>query len=425
MKNKLNKKIKKIIILKCYLLCILFNILIIGCTVYNPKLFSIIKDNDTQKAKKYISKFNANSRGPDGITPLMIAAKNGNLDICQILIKMKADVNAKDKNGITPLLYAAEGGNLEICKLLLLNGANINDSDKKSEHVLIKVAKSKNANINLFNYLISKGAKVDIKTFLSAFESEDIEICVFLIKNKYFKEKDFDKIEKYTHYSMKGIFGTLLISAIERKPPNIVKELLVLGADPNCVKDGLSALHHAVINKSKEKCNLLIDKGAIIDKEDEDGVTPLMLAAYNRSQEIYDLLISKGAKEDKRDKFNWSVIEWSKGFINTKSPIKSVNFDKVNEKVKGFGAEKIYAGIGLAIRAKEIIDTIPVERTVDVCYAYHPQITTLCLAPAKEKRIEYLTSKRYVREEFLISGDGLKYFFDTYSRKLRKKLIVE
>ena len=69
-----------------------------------------------------------NPRDVDGQTPLHIAAENGCLDICELILK---NPDVKDKNprlgnrwvrdlkGETPLHLAAKGGHLEVCQLIL------------------------------------------------------------------------------------------------------------------------------------------------------------------------------------------------------------------------------------------------------------------------------------------------------------------
>ena len=61
----------------------------------------------------------------DGSTCLMIAACNGHLDICRILIDKGAEVTAKDSRGWTPLHYAAVYGHIEIVRLLCDRGADV------------------------------------------------------------------------------------------------------------------------------------------------------------------------------------------------------------------------------------------------------------------------------------------------------------
>lgn len=62
-----------------------------------------------------------------GITPLMLAARAGNVETVRLLIEYGADVNAADYCGKTPLMYAATSQKgdrtVEIVEILLENGA--------------------------------------------------------------------------------------------------------------------------------------------------------------------------------------------------------------------------------------------------------------------------------------------------------------
>ena len=61
----------------------------------------------------------------DGLTCLMIAAVNGHLAICRLLIDKGAQVEAKSWDGRTPLHYAAINGRVEIARLLCDRGADV------------------------------------------------------------------------------------------------------------------------------------------------------------------------------------------------------------------------------------------------------------------------------------------------------------
>ena len=52
------------------------------------------------------------------------------------IIKAGADVNVKSTLGYTPLIWAARAGNLKITKLLIDKGANVDDTDNDSNNAL-------------------------------------------------------------------------------------------------------------------------------------------------------------------------------------------------------------------------------------------------------------------------------------------------
>jgi len=64
-----------------------------------------------------------------GATCLSIAAYNGHLDICRLLIEKGAQLEVKSTEGSTPLHEAAEQGNIEIVRLLCDRGADIEARD--------------------------------------------------------------------------------------------------------------------------------------------------------------------------------------------------------------------------------------------------------------------------------------------------------
>lgn len=57
------------------------------------------------------------------ITPLHLAAENGDIKIAKFLIENGADVNAKNREGFTPLIYACKSQQKEMVKFLIKNGA--------------------------------------------------------------------------------------------------------------------------------------------------------------------------------------------------------------------------------------------------------------------------------------------------------------
>src|SRR5207245_330280 len=73
-----------------------------------------------------IEEFRSATKGVEGQTALMLAARGGHAAVVDALLAAKADVNAKTKNGITALIKAAEGGHAQVVKTLLAAGADAN-----------------------------------------------------------------------------------------------------------------------------------------------------------------------------------------------------------------------------------------------------------------------------------------------------------
>ena len=64
--------------------------------------------------------------GRPGMTPLHMAAFNGHIEICKIILDKIVDKNPKDNSDWTPLHKAAGNGHVEVCKLILEKVADKN-----------------------------------------------------------------------------------------------------------------------------------------------------------------------------------------------------------------------------------------------------------------------------------------------------------
>jgi hypothetical protein len=70
-----------------------------------------------------------NSRDPQGLTALIVAAFGGNVEIASLLVEKGAGVNARTNEGATPLMAAVQSGNKELVQLFLNKGADANAKD--------------------------------------------------------------------------------------------------------------------------------------------------------------------------------------------------------------------------------------------------------------------------------------------------------
>uniref|UniRef100_A0A1B0AUK0 Uncharacterized protein n=1 Tax=Glossina palpalis gambiensis TaxID=67801 RepID=A0A1B0AUK0_9MUSC len=99
--------------------------------------------NEVERVKQFIAKGKTMDRDDCGYTALHYAARNGNEQICKMLIEDgKADVNARTKGGVTSLHRAAMMGHVTIVKLLVDSKAAIDLQDDDGETALHRAAAS-------------------------------------------------------------------------------------------------------------------------------------------------------------------------------------------------------------------------------------------------------------------------------------------
>lgn len=90
----------------------------------------------------------------NGINPLHLASKNGNIITLKQLISLGADVNIEDNNNKTPLMIATYNNKTETAQLLLDNGSNANLLDNQQNSALTLAALKNYTLLTnlLFNY---------------------------------------------------------------------------------------------------------------------------------------------------------------------------------------------------------------------------------------------------------------------------------
>ena len=64
---------------------------------------------------------------------LMWAISQRHSDVARLLVEQGADIHARSATGFTPLLFAAREGDVESARILLQKGANANDAVPASE----------------------------------------------------------------------------------------------------------------------------------------------------------------------------------------------------------------------------------------------------------------------------------------------------
>ena len=92
------------------------------------ELLWAVKNGDLDNVTKIIGdkKLDINSELSSGRSPLLFASDYGQLNVCEYLVSLGAEVNQKDKHGITPLLAAIWEGHVDVCQFLISKGAEKN-----------------------------------------------------------------------------------------------------------------------------------------------------------------------------------------------------------------------------------------------------------------------------------------------------------
>lgn len=207
-----------------------------------------------------------------GMTPLMYAARSGNMPGVTMLVGKSAQVNLAANDGRTALMFAALGDEPMVVKHLLEAKANPNSRDVDGWTALMLASiRGKAETVRL---LTASGADVNGR-------------------NKYRQ--------------------TSLILAARSSDPEKVKALLAAGASVEDYDlEGKTALHNAVEAADNSLViAALLNAGANVNAVDADGMTPLMRAAERGNADIVRVLLEKKASLEIKDKRGWDAKQWA------------------------------------------------------------------------------------------------------------------
>lgn len=279
-----------------------------------------------------------------------VAANNGNFEKVKKLVSNNPDlVNERDLNNKTALHFAAFAGHPEIVEYLIENGADVNAKDIYNmtplhAAVLRSLSPSLNSDsVKDWNKLIDRlnvhatGEEKqvwdnldetvrNIITIIAKTHSSDSKDREMIINglNMLLAKKDFYSKEKFPEiklnedqeYQIKDGFDCLSkenvmkfnrtilesilpeISKMEDISSNykVVEILLSRGANINDKgKEGVTALHLAILYDNDRIAQLLIEKGAGFDIRTDSSYTALYYAYMKRNPRIIKMLEDRGA----------------------------------------------------------------------------------------------------------------------------------
>ena len=102
--------------------------------------------------------------GTSRTTPMLGAAKLGDLDVVGTLIDLGVPVDAADGSGVTMLARAALNHDVELARLLLERGADVNAADTRGMTPLLWAANVDFGDDAMVELLLAAGARADVRT---------------------------------------------------------------------------------------------------------------------------------------------------------------------------------------------------------------------------------------------------------------------
>jgi ankyrin repeat protein len=271
--------------------------------------------------------------GGGGLTPLVFAAREGDLESGKALVDAGANINQTTEYGWTPLLTAVNNRNYQLAAYLLDKGADPKIANKGGWTPLYLAVD--NRNIEGGDYPVPKG------------DMDHLEIIRRLLdKGANPNAKVKDNTLTRTIFTMQWFFedgATPFVRAAQSSDIELMTLLLKYGADPKAATaNGDNALtacagigwvegvtYERSAKSNFEAIKMLLDLGLDPNHANNEGRTPLMGAAMKGRTDVITLLVEKGARLDAHDKgsrdtdkvasiaagHTWQALDYAEGLV--------------------------------------------------------------------------------------------------------------
>ncbi len=252
-----------------------------------------------------------------GLTALLFAARQGEIETAKALLDAKADINAVDSDGNNALTLAILNTHYDLTQLLIDRGADPNIASKNGRTALYSAVEmhdmdwsprpahkevDKTTSMEIIHSLLDHKANVNAQLtapapiekhaqdmgdktlgagttpFTRAARSADTEL-MHLLLDKGADPKLVGKDNQTALMVAAGVNYNDHIKGTEAEALEAVKICVSLGLDVNAATDkGETALHGAAKRGADSITKYLVEKGANVNARNKRGFTPLDLA---------------------------------------------------------------------------------------------------------------------------------------------------
>jgi len=231
------------------------------------------------------------------LTPLMLAAREGEPELARVLVDAGADVNAVAGDGKTALALSIFNGNYDVASLLVDRKADVNRADAQRFTPLFWAVDRRNMETAPnFPWMVTADPLPLIRKLLDAGANPNA-----LVNNT--------PRARMREGSPRIVFATALMRAAFAADLELVKLLLARGADASIISRdgetmvsaaaGLAFIHGYHRGKTPaerlEVVKLFVGLGNDVNQADDYGITPLMAAGNYGDVPIIQYLIDVGA----------------------------------------------------------------------------------------------------------------------------------
>jgi len=241
---------------------------------------------------------NPNILNLNGKTPLNIAVEQGIHTQIGLLVENKGEI-AEQPQGITPLMLAAKIGNISSMETLIrLQLGVINEKEAIELVRYIQRLSRREKRGNRF-WKFHRKLLVSNESYRTTFESLD------------------------TSSSNKCQFGSTSLMRLARSPKSLkrLKTALEQGANPNTAnRYGQTALHAAIMHGNWRAVRLLTRHGADVNQGDIYGFTPVHLAAFKGQLRALKRLLDKGGDPNQPNDFGETPFLIGCGILPHRKP---------------------------------------------------------------------------------------------------------